>query len=112
MISLCNRWLDKEVVGAVAATCTTISFVPQLLHVWKSKSAKDISLKMFLLFAFGVALWIVYGVMNQSPSVLMANVVTLALALVIICLKLRYDRREACAEQAAAGAAAQEKITQ
>ncbi|MCH8487942.1 MAG: hypothetical protein LAT75_13845, partial [Candidatus Cyclonatronum sp.] len=48
------------VVGLLAATCTTISFLPQVIKTWKSKSAKDLSLGMFSIFATGVFLWLVY----------------------------------------------------
>ena len=80
-----------ESIGSVAAICTTISFVPQLLRVWRRKSADDISLTMFLLFSFGVALWLIYGLRVGSGPVIAANAVTLVLALAILILKLRYD---------------------
>jgi MtN3 and saliva related transmembrane protein len=86
------RWLT-EAVGNTAAICTTVSFVPQLVRVWRRKSAEDISLSMFLLFSSGVALWLAYGLLIGSFPVIAANTVTLALALAILVLKLRYDRR-------------------
>ena len=82
-----------DAVGSVAAVCTTISFLPQLIRVWRRKSASDISLTMFLLFSFGVACWLVYGIGIGSRPITAANAVTLALALAILILKLRYDRR-------------------
>ena len=81
-------------IGSVAAVCTTISFLPQLLRVWQRKSARDISLSMFLLFSFGVACWLVYGLGIGSAPIIAANAVTLALALAILALKLRYDGRQ------------------
>jgi MtN3 and saliva related transmembrane protein len=77
-------------IGSTAAVCTTISFVPQLIRVWKRKSARDISLIMFLLFSFGVACWLVYGIGIGSEPVIAANAVTLALSIAILVLKLRY----------------------
>ena len=85
-------WLT-EGIGNTAAVCTTVSFVPQLIRVWRRKSADDISLIMFLLFSTGVALWLVYGLLIGSFPIAAANTVTLALALAILVLKLRYDRR-------------------
>ena len=82
-------------IGSIAAVCTTISFVPQLVRVWKRKSARDISLWMFLFFSFGVACWLVYGIGIHSTPVILANAATLALALAILILKLRYDRHAA-----------------
>jgi MtN3 and saliva related transmembrane protein len=81
-----------ELIGYFAAAATTLSFVPQLLRVWRRKSARDISLGMFGLFSAGVFLWTVYGVCIGSWPVIAANSVTLALSLAILFLKLRYDR--------------------
>jgi MtN3 and saliva related transmembrane protein len=77
-------------LGLVAASLTTISFLPQVLKTWKSRSAKDLSLGMFLTFTFGVALWLVYGVMINDLPVILANVVTLLLASTLLFFKLRW----------------------
>jgi MtN3 and saliva related transmembrane protein len=79
-------------IGSAAAVCTTVSFVPQLIRVWRLKSARDISLTMFLVFSLGVFLWLVYGIYIHSFPVILANAVTLALSLAILTLKLQYDR--------------------
>ena len=79
-------------IGSAAAFCTTISFVPQLIRVWRRKSASDISLTMFLLFSLGLALWLVYGIGIGSFPIVAANTVTLALALAILALKIYYGR--------------------
>lgn len=81
-----------QCIGSLAACCTTLSFVPQLIRVWQRKSARDISLWMFLLFNLGLACWLLYGIGIKSPPVIAANAVTLALALAILFLKLRFDR--------------------
>lgn len=80
-----------DLIGSTAAFCTTLSFLPQLARVWRRKRADDISLTMFLLFSFGVACWLVYGIGIGSGPITAANVITLALALAILVLKLRYD---------------------
>jgi MtN3 and saliva related transmembrane protein len=76
-----------------AALCTTVSFLPQLIRVWQRKSARDISLIMFLLFSFGVACWLVYGIGIGSRPIVAANAITLALSVAILVLKLLYDRK-------------------
>jgi MtN3 and saliva related transmembrane protein len=81
-------------IGSAAAVCTTVSFIPQLTRVWRRKSASDISLSMFLFFSLGVFLWLVYGIGIHSFPVIAANTVTLALALTILALKVRYDGRD------------------
>ena len=85
-------WL-VNLVGSVAAACTTISFLPQLIRVYRLKSARDISLIMFLVFSFGVFLWFLYGIFIGSFPVITANGLTLILSLGIVGLKIRYDRR-------------------
>ena len=79
-------------VGSVAAVCTTGAFVPQVVKVWRLKSAEDISLATFLVFAVGTAVWLVYGYLISSIPVILANGVTLVIALTIVGLKLNYDR--------------------
>ncbi|HEU5352093.1 MAG TPA: SemiSWEET transporter [Terracidiphilus sp.] len=86
-----QEWLQWT--GTLAACCTTISFLPQLIHVWRRKSARDISLAMFLLFVFGTACWLAYGLGIGSVQVATANAITLALSLSILVLKLHYDRK-------------------
>lgn len=78
-------------LGLLAGTLTTISFVPQLLKTWRTKSAKDMSLPMLISFCSGVLLWLVYGILLQATPVILANFITLILALIILGLKLTYD---------------------
>jgi MtN3 and saliva related transmembrane protein len=79
-------------VGFVAAVCTTGAFVPQVVRVWRLKSAGEISLTTFSVFAFGTFVWLIYGWLIGSVPVILANAVTLVLALTIVLLKLNYDR--------------------
>ena len=79
------EWIT--IVGTLAACLTTISFVPQVLKIWNAKSARDISLPMYISFASGVALWLVYGVMIASMPIIVANIITLVLALAVIVMK-------------------------
>ena len=78
--------------GYLAAVLTTVSFVPQLIRVWRLRSARDISLTMFTVFSLGVFLWLVYGISLHSIPIILANGLTLALSLTILILKLRFDR--------------------
>ena len=102
MTALTLPHLWSQWIGTLAACCTTISFLPQLIHVWRRKSARDISLAMFLLFVFGTACWLTYGLSIGSVQVATANAITLALALSILVLKLRYDRKPEADSTAAA----------
>ena len=88
--------MNREVIdgiGYAAATMTTISFLPQLIRVVKLKSARDISLGMFLIFSTGTLGWLIYGVLSHSKPVWIANAVTLVLSISILALKLKYDEQ-------------------
>jgi len=78
------------VLGLFAGTLTTISFLPQLVKAWKSRSTHDISSGMLALFSVGLVLWIVYGVIVTDVPVIAANAVTLVFVGLILALKLRY----------------------
>ena len=90
-----------DVIGYLAATLTTISFLPQLIRVLKLKSARDISLGMFLIFTTGTLFWLIYGMLSHSLHVAFANGLTLVLSASILFLKLKYDRAATNAEQPA-----------
>lgn len=78
------------VIGLAAGLLTTLSLVPQVQKIWKTKSAKDVSRKMFIAFCIGVALWLVYGILQQEMPMILWNAVSLALGLSILAMKLRY----------------------
>jgi MtN3 and saliva related transmembrane protein len=78
-----------DLTGYAAATLTTIAFVPQAWKTWKTKSAAGVSLRMYAIFTLGVALWLAYGVMIEAWPVIVANIVTLVLALFILVMRLK-----------------------
>ena len=77
-------------IGFIAAILTTVSFVPQVLKVWRTRSAKDISLGMYSLFTLGIATWLLYGVLIDSWPVILANIITLILAGSVLVMKLKF----------------------
>jgi MtN3 and saliva related transmembrane protein len=77
-------------VSAAAATLTTAAFVPQALHIIRHKETRAISLFMYVSFASGVALWLLFGAMIGNWPIVASNAITLVLALAIIAMKLRY----------------------
>ncbi|MFM9879769.1 MAG: SemiSWEET family sugar transporter [Burkholderiaceae bacterium] len=82
--------LLQDWIGAVAAVLTTVSFVPQAWLVFKTRNVSGISLPMYACFTVGVALWLAYGWLLGSWPIVLANAITLALALAILLMKLRY----------------------
>jgi len=82
-----------SLLGFIAGILTTISFVLQVVHAWRSKSCDDLSWGMLLTFSGGVVLWLVYGIRLRAMPIILANAVTLALLLAIMALKARYTTR-------------------
>lgn len=80
-------------VGLVAAFCTTLAFLPQVIKIWRTKSVGDLSFGTFTVFTFGVAMWLVYGLLIDDLPVIIANVVTLALQSTILFQMVRYRAR-------------------
>ena len=70
---------QNEIIGLIAAVCTTFAFIPQVMKVWKTKQTKDLSLRMYSIMFIGIILWLVYGIRIDSLSIIMANVVTATL---------------------------------
>jgi MtN3 and saliva related transmembrane protein len=79
-----------DLVGYAAGFLATAAFVPQVAKTFRERSARDISLGMYVLFCTGVALWLVYGLLISSWPVVVSNFVTLMLAGAVLILKLRH----------------------
>lgn len=79
-----------EIVGFAAATLTTIAFLPQLLRILKTRSAKDVSAVMYLVMFAGIILWLIYGFHIHSLPVLAANIVSFIFVVAILLLKLKH----------------------
>lgn len=77
-------------IGFVAGTLTTLSFVPQVVHTWKTKRCDDLSFGMLFAFGIGVALWLVYGIALHALPIIVANSITLVLIAAIALMKRRY----------------------
>jgi MtN3 and saliva related transmembrane protein len=81
-----------EIIGVAAGCCTTAAFAPQVVRTWKTKSVEDISLGMYCLLCLGVVLWIAYGSLIGSLSVVLSNMVIFVLAGAVLVMKLRFGR--------------------
>ncbi len=83
-----------DLIGYLAASLTTLAFVPQAWMTWRSRDVRGISLGMYSVFTAGVALWLVYGVLLRAWPLMLANGITLVLALFILGMKLRYGAQK------------------
>jgi MtN3 and saliva related transmembrane protein len=79
-----------KIIGLLAALLTTAAFVPQVLHTLATRDTRGVSLRMYLIFVAGVLLWLVYGLLMRDLPLILANSVTLLLAVAILYLKVRH----------------------
>lgn len=84
--------LDINLLGYLAAFCTTAAFIPQVLLVWRVRSGNGISTSMYLTFCFGVALWLSYGLLIGAWPLAINNGITLVLASSVLIMKWRFQR--------------------
>ena len=77
-------------IGLIAGTCTTLSFLPQLIKTLRSKETKALSLPYYIVLATGMFLWTVYGIFMGDAPIVLANAISLLLALTILILKIKY----------------------
>ncbi|WP_034041903.1 SemiSWEET family sugar transporter [Wocania ichthyoenteri] len=80
-----------EIIGFSAAFLTTAAFLPQVYKTWKTKDVSALSLPMLLMFITGITLWLVYGFYIHSPSMIVANTITIGSSLVLIYFKVKYN---------------------
>jgi MtN3 and saliva related transmembrane protein len=87
-------------IGVFAALCSMVSFVPQVIKIWRERDASSVSLRMYVVTVLGFILWTAYGVLLKSWPLIGSNLISLALSAAILALKLRFGE----GEQAAAAA--------
>ncbi len=85
-----NMTFNIEIIGLAAGVLTTIAYLPQVRKTLKTKSAKELSLTMYLIMFVGVMLWLTYGIFIKSFSMILANIVTGLLTSTLIYFKIKY----------------------
>jgi MtN3 and saliva related transmembrane protein len=82
------------ILGYLAGSISMISFIPQVYKTWKIKSAKDVSIQMFILYTTSTFLWILYGIRSNQPAIFVPNTIVLFLSITQVVLKIKYDLRD------------------
>ncbi len=80
-----------DILGYAAGAITTLTFLPQVIKTWKLKSAKDVSMNMFLIAAVNEVMWIIYGAMLDNWVIILTNVIVLVMSLTMIALKIKFS---------------------
>ena len=81
-----------EIIGLIAAFLTTSAFLPQVYKTWKTKDVSSLSLPMILMFFAGVVMWLIYGFLIDSVSIILANAITVVSAFILVYFKLKYSK--------------------
>jgi MtN3 and saliva related transmembrane protein len=79
-----------QIIGLMAGTITSITFIPQVIRIWKTRSAKDLSMVMMLLLIIGTSLWLSYGLMIRDAAIIYTNSMVLAMSMIMMFFKLKY----------------------
>lgn len=80
------------ILGLLAATTTTVAFLPQVIKNWKTRSAGDLSFGTFGLFTAGLVLWLAYGIIIGNLPIIVSNTVTLGLNAVNLAQMVKYRK--------------------
>ena len=83
----------SDALGYLAATLTTVSFVPQAWRTWRTKDVSGISLRMYSIFTLGVAVWLAYGIVLGQVPMMVANSTGLILAGAVLVMRIKYGRK-------------------
>ena len=81
-----------EILGLAAGTITSITFLPQVIQIWKTKSVKDLSLQMLLLLILGVGMWLTYGIIILNVAIIYTNSMVLAMSLIMLYFKWKFNK--------------------
>lgn len=77
-------------IGIIAGVLTTISFIPQLVKILRTREAKDVSLYMYVILTTGIVLWLIYGFLIKEFPIILANIISFILCSIIIAAKMKY----------------------
>jgi MtN3 and saliva related transmembrane protein len=82
--------MDLKILGLIAGTITSITFLPQVIQIWKTKSAKDLSAPMLYLLVLGVSLWLTYGLLIKDAPIIYTNSMVLGMSLIMLYFKYKF----------------------
>lgn len=78
------------IIGLIAGACTTISFLPQVFKIYRTRETRGLSLGMYIILCVGISLWVVYGILSKSLPVIIANSIVFFLCIWIVIMKIKY----------------------
>jgi MtN3 and saliva related transmembrane protein len=87
-----NNYMNSEILGLAAGTISSITFLPQVIKIWQTKSAKDLSVPMLLLLVLGVSMWLAYGIIIKNVPVIYTNSMVLLMSFIMLFFKFKYNK--------------------
>jgi MtN3 and saliva related transmembrane protein len=84
--------MNAEILGLAAGTISSITFLPQVIKIWQTKSAKDLSIPMLLLLVLGVSMWLAYGIIIKNVPVIYTNSTVLLMSFIMLFFKFKYNK--------------------
>ncbi len=82
-----------DLLGLIATCFTTSSFVPQVWQIWKTRDVSGISLPTYLIITFGLALWLLYGILKSDMPLIVANAMMVVLTSSITIMKIKFSKK-------------------
>ena len=82
-----------QILGLAAGTITSITFLPQVIQIWKTKSVKDLSMPMLLLLILGVSMWLTYGILVMDAAIIYTNSMVLTMSFIMMFFKIKYNEK-------------------
>jgi MtN3 and saliva related transmembrane protein len=86
------NYVNIEILGLIAGTISSITFLPQVIKIWQTKSAKDLSMPMLLLLVLGVSMWLAYGIIIKNTPVIYTNSMVLFMTFIMLFFKFKYNK--------------------
>jgi MtN3 and saliva related transmembrane protein len=87
-----KSYMNIEILGLAAGTISSITFLPQVIKIWQTKSAKDLSMPMLLLLVLGVSMWLAYGIVIKNTPVIYTNSMVLLMTFIMLFFKFKYNK--------------------
>jgi MtN3 and saliva related transmembrane protein len=87
-----KNYMNVEILGLAAGTISSITFLPQVIKIWQTKSAKDLSIPMLLLLVLGVSMWLAYGIIIKNTPVIYTNSMVLFMSFIMLFFKFKYNK--------------------
>ncbi len=82
--------LLENFIGTAGGIVSSVTFLPQVIKIWKTKSAKDLSMMTLFFLILNVSLWLTYGLLKTDFPLIITNSIVLTMILIMVYFKLKF----------------------